>query len=141
MPDRHQSTSQPEPGPSAWEDREGFRATFLLHFTRAGDADAMRHFGAMLYDCARECASSWPAWCESSTRTELRAAAADLRHLKGFLTAVGQEHAVASLEWHDARLSRVAARQAAEVARIAHRIEEELYQWTNESVSALESQR
>jgi hypothetical protein len=131
-----QSTTPPAVDPFAWEDREGFRETLLLHFTRPGDADAMRHFGAMLYDCAIECASSWPAWPDTTTRTELRAAAADLRHLEGFLAAVGQEHAVSSLPWQDARLSRFAARQAAEVARIAHRIEQELAQWAGEAEGA-----
>lgn len=121
-----QSIPSPAPDPPTWEDREGFRETLLLHFTRPGDADAMRHFGAMLYDSALLCASSWPAWPETTTRTELRAAAADLRHLEGFLTSVGQEHKVTSLPSGDARLSRFAAREAREVAKIARRIEEAL---------------
>ncbi len=131
-----QSTTPPAVNPSTWEDREGFRETLLLHFRRPGDADAMRHFGAMLYDAALASAKEWPDWPESPTRAELRAAAADLRHLEGFLAATGQEHAVASLPWQDARLSRFAARQAAEVARIAHRIEQELAQWAGEAEGA-----
>ena len=123
-------TSQSIPPPAAdsptWEDREGFRETLLLHFTRPGDADAMRHFGAMLYDSALLSASSWPDWPESTTRTELRAAAADLRHLESFLTTVGQEYKVMSLSSEDARLSRFAAREAGKIARIAQRIEEVL---------------
>jgi len=136
MPDHPKSISPSVLDPSDWEDREGFRETLLLHFTRPGDADAMRRVGAMLYDAALECASSWPNWPESATRTELRAAAADLRHLEGFLTALGQEHVVASLPWQDARLSRFAARQGVEVGRIAHRIEEELAQWAIEAEGA-----
>lgn len=127
-----QSTTPPAVDPSTWEDREGFRETLLLHFRRPGDADALRHVGALLYDAALDCAGSWPDWPETPTRMELRAAAADLRHLEGFLTAVGQEHAAASLPWQDARLSRFAGRQAGEVARIAHRIEEELAQLEGE---------
>jgi hypothetical protein len=121
-----QSTTPPAADSPTWEDREGFRETLLLHFTRPGDADAMRHFGAMLYDSALLCASSWPDWPETTTRTELRAAAADLRHLEGFLATVGREHEVASLSSEDARLSRIAARQAGEVAKVARRIEEAL---------------
>jgi hypothetical protein len=131
-----QSTTPPAVDPFAWEDREGFRETLLLHFTRPGDADTLRRVGALLYESALECAGSWPEWPQSSTRMELRAAAADLRHLEGFLAAVGQEHAVASLPWQDARLSRFAGRQAAEVARIAHRIEQELAQWAGEAEGA-----
>jgi hypothetical protein len=121
-----QSTTPPAVAPSTWEDREGFRETLLLHFTRPGDADALRHVGALLYDAALECAGSWPGWPESSTRTELRAAVADLRHLQGFLQSVGREREVSSLGQPDERLSQFAARQAAEVAKIAHRIEQEL---------------
>ena len=121
-----QSIPSPEGDPPTWEDREGFRETLLLHFTRPGDADAMRHFGAMLYDSALLSSSSWPDWPESTTRTELRAAAADLRHLEGFLTTVGREYEVTSLPSEDARLSLFAAREAREIAKIARRIEEAL---------------
>ena len=131
-----QFTSPPPPDTHDWENHEGFRETLLLHFTGPGDADAMRHFGAMLYDCAVTNAKEWPDWPESATRAELRAAARDLRHLEGFLTAVGLEHEVMSLEWVDARLSRFAARQAREIGRIAHRIEEELAQWASQAEGA-----
>jgi hypothetical protein len=132
MPELTAQSISPPPS-FDWENREGFRETLLLHFTRPGDADAMRQIGAMLFDCALQSAGEWPESPDSPTRTELRAAAADLRHLEGFLTAVGQEHAVSSLTWLDERLSRFAARQAVEVGRIAHRIEEELAQWEHEA--------
>jgi hypothetical protein len=65
----------------------------------------------------------------SITRTKLRTAAVELRHLEGLLAVAGQEHEVTRLPWPEARLSRFAACQTGEVARIASRIEEELAQW------------
>jgi hypothetical protein len=112
--------------PAAWEDFAVFRETFLMYLTPPGYAAALRTVGEMLHGMILESYNPWPGWPESSTRTEMRAALADLRHLEGFLGAVGREHAASSLTRPDERLSRFAARQAAEVARIAHRIEAEL---------------
>ena len=112
--------------PTAWEDFAVFRETFLMYLTPPGYAAALRKVGEMLFAMILENYDPWPGWPESSTRTELRAAVADLRHLEGFLGAVGREHTMSSLGREDDRLSRFAARQAAEVARIAHRIDAEL---------------
>lgn len=116
----------PRIDPAEWEEHEGFRETLLLQVTEPKANRALRGFGAALFNMAVECASSWPHRPEVETRAELRAALADLRHLEGFLTALGQEHIVSSLEDEDATLSRFAARQAIAVGRIADRIEEEL---------------
>jgi len=51
---------------------------------------------------------------------------ADLRHLQGFLAAVGKEHMLSSLAPADEALSQFAERQAAELSRIAGEIEESL---------------
>jgi len=116
--------------PAAWEDFAVFRETFLMYLTPPGYAAALRTVGEMLHTMILESYNPWPGWPESSTRTELRAALADLRHLEGFLGAVGREHVASSLTRPDDRLSRFAARQAAEVAKIAHRIEAELAKLT-----------
>ena len=116
----------PEIDSRTWEDFAVFRETFLMYLTPPGYAAALRTFGEMLHGMILESYNPWPGWPESSTRTELRAALADLRHLEGFLGAVGREHVVSSLTRPDDRLSRFAARRAAEVAKIAHRIEAEL---------------
>jgi hypothetical protein len=112
--------------PAAWEDFAVFRETFLMYLTPPDYAAAFRKIGEMLFPMILENYDPWPGWPESSTRTELRAALADLRHLEGFLGVVGRENALSSLGREDDRLSRFAARQAAEVARIAHRIDAEL---------------
>jgi hypothetical protein len=122
--------------PVLWEDFPVFRETFLMYISEPEFNASLRRVGEYFFGMLLECYGDWPEWPESSTRTELRAAVADLRHLEGFLASVGQEHAVASLPWQDARLSRFAARQAAEVARIAHRIEQELAQWAGEAEGA-----
>jgi hypothetical protein len=112
--------------PTAWEDFAVFRETFLMYLTPPGYAAALRKAGEMLFTMILENYDPWPGWPESSTRTELRSAVADLRHLEGFFQSVGREHSVSSLARSDERLSRFAARQAIEVAKIAHRIEMKL---------------
>jgi hypothetical protein len=109
-----------------WERGEGFRETLLMHFTGRNDAAALRHVGALLYDLALGASHQWPDWPESPTRTELRAALADLRHLRGFLHAVGREHEVSSLAPPDIVLSQLAAEKARELARIVEELERRL---------------
>jgi DNA-binding SARP family transcriptional activator len=94
--------------------------------TEPEDASALRHVGAMLYGMALECSTLWPDWPESPTRVELKAALADLRHLKGFLTAVGREHEVSTLAAPDVVLSQLAAEKARELDRIAEELERRL---------------
>lgn len=118
----------PSTNPVEWEEHEGFRETLLLHVTEPKANTALRNLGAVLLDMALGCADSWPHHPQGETRAELQAALADLRHLEGFLTAVGREHIVSSLEDDNDALSRFAARQAIAVGRIADQIEEELEQ-------------
>lgn len=128
MPDREQSTAAPIPriNPTEWEDHEGFRETLLLHFTDSVANTTLRRLGTFLFNISLECAESWPHHPEGETRSELRAALADLRHLEGFLASVGREQVVSSLTADDEALSRFAEGQAVEIGRIADRLEEEL---------------
>jgi hypothetical protein len=119
----------PRVDPSAWESQEGFRETLLLHFTEPHANTTLRDLGGLFFDMALECAGSWPDRPEGPTRAELWAAVADLRHLEGFLAAVGREHLLSSLDFEATSLSQFAARQAGEVERIADRIEAELEEW------------
>lgn len=112
--------------PAAWEDYPAFRETFLMYFTPPGYAVALRTVGEMLHTMILERYDPWPGWPESSTRTELRAAVADLRHLQGFLASVGQERKLSSLDPEDAFLSNLAAKLSPQVGRIAKWIEQEL---------------
>jgi hypothetical protein len=71
-------------------------------------------------------APSWPHHPEGETRAELAAALADLRHLQGFLAAVGREHEVSSLSDADDALSILAEQLSGEVGRIGDEMEREL---------------
>jgi hypothetical protein len=112
--------------PAAWEDFPAFRETFLMYFTPPGYADALRTVGEMLHTMILENYCPWPGWPESSTRTEMRAAVADLRHLQGFLASVGREREVSSLDPEDAYLSTLAAKLARQIGHATDGIEREL---------------
>src|SRR4051812_32237173 len=118
MPELEQnSSSPPEPPavipyvhPDAWEDFAVFRESFLMYFTAPGLNTALRtaaeHFFCLLLEHSG--APGWPEWEESSTRTELHAAVADLRHSVGFLASIGKERKVSSLSPADHKLSKYA---------------------------------
>ena len=112
--------------PAAWEDYPAFRETFLMYFTPPGYAAALRMVGEMLHSMILESYNPWPGWPESSTRTELRAAVADMRHLQGFLASVGQERKLSSLDVEDAFLSNLAAKLAPQLGKLAGWIEDGL---------------
>jgi hypothetical protein len=130
MPEQEQSTppariaTPPRILPEVWEDFPAFRESFLMYFTEPPGNAALRVLGRMLHEMALECSHLWPDWPEGTVTTELRAALADLRQLQGFLGAVGQEEETASLGQGDTYLSRLAARQAGELARIGDQIEQ-----------------
>jgi hypothetical protein len=128
MPDRDESTPAPIPriDPALWEEHEGFRETLLLHYTEPQANETLRRLGRLVFDMSLECAPSWPHHPEGETRVELAAALADLRHLQGFLAAVGREHEISSLSDADDALSLLAGRQAGELGRIAEEIERAL---------------
>jgi hypothetical protein len=112
--------------PSTWEDFPAFRETFLMYITPPGYAAAIRKAGEMLYSLLLDSPAEWPGWPESSTRTEMRAAVADLRHLQGFLASVGREREVSSLDPEDAYLSNIAAKLARQIGHATDGIEREL---------------
>jgi hypothetical protein len=112
--------------PAAWEDFPVFRETFLLYITDPAYNAALRVFGRLLHELVLEYYHHWPNWLEGVTATELRAAVADLRHLEGYLGAVGREHEEASLAEPEMALSRLAAHKAGELTRIADELEQAL---------------
>lgn len=109
--------------PATWEDYPVFRETFLMYVTEPESNAALRVVGHTVYDMLLDFYHHWPGWPEGSTRTELRAALADLRHLEGYLGAVGREHEDAALTDGDTVLSLLAGRLAGELARIADEIQ------------------
>jgi hypothetical protein len=119
-------TVPPASDPFAWERLPAFRQTFLMYVTPPGFAAALQGMGEMLYSLILDTPAEWPGWAESSTRTELRAAAADLRHLQGFLGSVGRERDVSSLGPEDAYLSMMAGKISRQIGKAAEWIEREL---------------
>ncbi|MGH7321921.1 MAG: hypothetical protein ACRELA_20175 [Candidatus Rokuibacteriota bacterium] len=63
---------------------------------------------------------------ESLTLAQARGAAADLRHLEWFLSALGREYFDVSLDPHEEKLCRRAGRLATRVGAIAQALEEAL---------------
>ena len=120
------AVTPPTIDPAAWEDFPVFRETFLLYVTDPSYNAALRVFGRLLHELVLEYYRHWPNWLEGVTATELRAAIADLRHLEGYLGAVGREHEEASLTEPEMALSRLAARQSGELTRIADELEQAL---------------
>ena len=131
MPELTDSTPPPAAtpptiDPAVWEDFPAFRETFLMYFTPPGYAAALRTVGEMLHTMILENYRPWPGWPESSTRTEMRAAVADLRHMQGFLASVGRERELSSLDPEDAYLSQIAGKLARQLKHATDGIEREL---------------
>ncbi|HEX4496670.1 MAG TPA: hypothetical protein VIE43_13440 [Thermoanaerobaculia bacterium] len=97
-----------------------------MYITPPGYVAALQTMGEMLYSLILNNPAEWPGWPESSTRTEMRAAGADLRHLQGFLRSVEKEREVSSLDAEDAYLALMAGKLSRKLARMATWIEREL---------------
>ncbi len=126
MPDRPQSIPPP-PSHLSWEEDAAFRHIFLRHFEEP-DRAALRRVGVMLYGFVLEASVVYgpdlgdvPAIAD-----ELRAAAADLRVLWGFLRMVGVDVSGEHRGRSGILLSHLADSAAQELARLAERLEGEL---------------
>lgn len=128
MPDRDKCIPPvPRIDPDLWEDFEGFRETFLFYVRDSEANRCLRLLGRYLYNLLLETREpQGEEDAESSTRIELEAALADLRHEEGFLKALGREQTLSSLSETDIALSQVAAREALVLGESARRIEEAL---------------
>jgi hypothetical protein len=109
----------------AWNEADSFRETTLIWINDPDDREALRRVGRLIYGLAVEATSYEPAE-PSQTRAELGAALADLRHLEGFLAAVGRQAEESSLEPDDDALAHFAGRLAGQVASLAAAIERTL---------------
>jgi hypothetical protein len=122
------SAVPPAVDPDAWEEFAVFRESFLMYFTAPGLNTALRgaaeNFFTLLLEHSG--AEGWPPWEESSTRTELRAALADLRHSVGFLASIGKERKISTLAPADHKLSKLAGDTARTLNQIANGIERKL---------------
>jgi hypothetical protein len=121
MPDRPKFTPPP------WNEADTIRETTLLVIDDPEDREALRRVGRLLYDLAVE-TTHLPGVesGESIAGSELRAAAAELRFVEGFLGMVRRSADESSLEGEDLALARFAGRLARRVGALAERIEERL---------------
>jgi hypothetical protein len=134
MPELDQDCISPPPppavppaiDPAAWEDFPVFRESFLLYISEPAFNASLRAVGEHFFSMLLETYPRWPAWPESTTRMEMRAAVADMRHLQGFLGSVGQERRMSSLSPGDVRLSRYASGAARSLNRLANALESRL---------------
>lgn len=113
---------EPPPG-FLWEDHAVFRETFLRYFTEPRAANALRVLGDFAYDMVLECWGGWPPCGEPLMLSELRAAAVDLRHLQGYLGAIGKSREVSSLPPVEDRLAMRSSTWSRQLGELAARIE------------------
>lgn len=112
--------------PAKWEAVEGFRHTFLIHFTPQGLAELLRREGQTLYDGALEYAHKWPRSPMLPVLEQAMAGAADCRFLEGFFSMVGREAEETSLKRPEIQISNLAVEYAAAAGALATRIEQDL---------------
>ena len=136
MPDLDQDSTPPAVpaiiDPSAWEDFPVFRESFLMFISEPAFNVSLRTAAQHFFGMLLETYQRWPAWPESSTRTEMRAAVADLRHLQGFLASIGQERRVSSLDERDAKLSKHASQVSRLLKQVGDTIERKLAKGSQE---------
>ena len=116
-------------GGRGWEEDEGFRETLAIRLADDEERATVRRFGALLFRLLLERSSpAGPkdALSVSPTRAEIAAVAAELRHLSGYLDAVGRGWLDHELDREDAALSRFAAGLAGRVDRLAETVEKRL---------------
>ena len=119
MPGSPQSIAPP------WIEGDSIRQTLLQLLDDPADREAVRHVGRVLYTLAVE--TTRDPGDESSTRAELRAAAADLRYTGGYLHNVIRRSAEwCSLDKSDERLAHFAGKLSRQVAALVEKIERRL---------------
>ena len=113
--------------PKPWNEADTIRETTLLVIDDEAEREALRRVGRLLYGLAVE-VTRLPdiGDGESIAHSELRAAAAELRFLEGFLAMVGRAREESSLPDDEEALSRFAGRMARKGGALAERIEERL---------------
>ncbi len=112
--------------PSRWEEVEGYRQTFLIHFTQPGAAAALQKAAGKLYDDALESAHAWPRSPLPPVIEQAQAGASECRYLEGFFGMVAREGEESSLSRGEIRISALASGYAAAAGELAARIERDL---------------
>jgi hypothetical protein len=115
---------------SKWEPYEGFRFTFLLHFTLEEQA-ALQMVAQLLYDAVLEKprpadlpeqTAPWMLW-------EMRTALSEMRYLEGYLGTIFDAHRLSSLSPAVEKLSKMAGGIASDLEDVIHTFTQELRKW------------
>jgi len=117
----------PPPPHLSWEEDAAFRHVFLFRFEEQ-DRAALRQVGGMLYAFVLESSVEYGPDLQGAApiADELRAGAADLRVMSGFFRMVEVESEGDHRGRSGAPLKHVAGTLAAELTRLAERLEGEL---------------
>jgi hypothetical protein len=114
----------PEGAPASWIEADSIRETTLRYIDDPVEREAIRAFGRLFFEMAVEL--SREPGDESTTRSELRAIAADLRHTTGCCIMVGHSAESCSLDPADEKLARFARRIARRLGAVIGSIEAQL---------------
>jgi hypothetical protein len=117
-------STSPTPRPP-WNEADSFRETTLQFIDDPDDREAARRFSRLLYDLVLEQTRKMGDE-DYVTRANLRAIAADLRYLEGYLDFIGRTLENSSVEPEEEALVRFAGRQAGKVGAVAAKIEARL---------------
>lgn len=109
------------PAFAPWNEADAIRETALIYVDEPEDKETLRRLGRLIFNLAVETtAMPFP---ESMTHAELRAAAADLRHLEGFLDSVRLSADDAGLPTEEEDLATFAGLMARRVGGVVRAIE------------------
>jgi hypothetical protein len=121
----HPDGPHPDVAAPSWDEADSFRETTLQKFDHPEQREAVRAFGRVLYDLGTE--TTRDPGDESTTRAELRAVAADLRYIRGYLlNVIRRSTELCSLGAADDKLARSAGRLARRVGALIESIDEQL---------------
>ncbi len=116
----------PSPKPPRWKLSESFRETTLILIDRPKYRKALRQVGRLIYHMAVELGRFECSGGETTSHAELRAAAAELRFIEGFLGSLRKGADESLLEPADENLAIFAGHVAPQVGALAASIEERL---------------
>jgi hypothetical protein len=123
MRSSEKSTSPTPPPP--WNEADSFRETTLQFIDDPEDREAARRFSRLLYDLVLE-QTREVGGEDYVTRANLRAIAADLRHLEGYLDEIGRTLENSSVEPEEEALVHFAGRLAPKVGALVAKIEKRI---------------
>jgi hypothetical protein len=119
------SKKSTSPTPPPWNEADSFRETTLQFIDDPEDREAARRFSRLLYDLVLEQTRNMGDE-DYVTRANLRAIAADLRHLEGYLDEIGRTLENSSVEPEEEVLVHFAGRLAPKVGALVAKIEKRI---------------